>query len=583
MTSTWSKLYSYSAYVKKQINLAMFFSFTNKFFDIAPEILIGLAVDLVVYKDQSSLSYLGVNEPVSQLFVLGLLTFCIWALESLFQFLQGVKWKSVAQVIQHDLRVKAYEHMQNLNLSWFEKQRTGDLQTIINEDVNQLERFFNNEVNEIVQIAASTILIGCIFFYLSPSIAMGTIVPIPVILCIVSYFQKQLEPMYLGVRGKAGILASRLETCISGMPVIKSYVAEKWQLKLLEKDSRAYMDANAKAITMSSAFVPLVRFAVLLGFLLTLVYGGYKTLIGDFHVGAYSVMVFLSQRFLWPFTRLGQVVDNFSRAKAAATRVFAILETSSFAEHNGQKKEKVSGEITFTDLEFSYPETTKPSISQLNLKITDKQFVGIVGPTGSGKSTILKLLMRFYEPSSGSLCIGGKKIENVNLHSLRDSISYVSQDSPLFPGTVADNIAFGSEKDSRKMQNAAEFSESAEFIAELKDGFDTEVGERGQKLSGGQRQRLAIARAIYKDAPIMVFDEATSAVDNDTELAIQKSLMKIAHNKTMIVVAHRLSTIRHADHIYVVDKGQIRESGTHEELLTKTGIYHKLWQLQIGN
>lgn len=295
-------------------------------------------------------------------------------------------------------------------------------------------------------------------------------------------------------------------------------------------------------------------------------------------------MVYIVQSLLWPFTGLSEIMDEYQRAMASVRRVMGLLDTTITIPHGDRSLlfNQVRGDVQFDDITFAY-NRRHPVLKHLSLYVPAGATIGIVGATGSGKSTLVKLLLRFYEVQSGRILLDGIDIRDLNLFDLRQCIGWVSQDVFLFHGTVADNIRYGSfDASQEQIVQAAKLAEAHEFIVQLPQGYNTIVGERGQKLSGGQRQRLAIARAILKDPPILVLDEATSAVDNETEAAIQKSLAKITQNRTTIAIAHRLSTIRHGHCIYVMDQGQIVEQGTHKELLALNGIYAGLWHVQSG-
>ncbi len=581
-----ARLYKYTDQSQRDMKLATLYSFLNKLFDIAPELLIGVAVDLVVRKQDSLIASFGLQSPMEQLGVLALLTFSIWSFESLFQYLYSVKWKNIAQKLQHILRLDSYKHLQSLDMSWLEKNRIGNLQTVINDDINQLERFIDTGLNDIIQILSSTVLIGAIFFYLQPLLASCSLFPIPFIIWGVWFFRKQIEPRYTKVRECAGVLGSRIQSNILGMSVIKSYGAEDYQLAKLMVDSRQYQEANKSAIRVSSAFIPVIRVVILAGFLITLIGGGWMTISGTLPVGSYSAMVFLTQRFLWPFTHLGQMIDNFSRAQASAKRVFQLLDTPSEITTKlsfSPMDKPTRGEITFQKVSFAYQE--KPILKKIQMKIPTGSRVALVGSSGGGKSTLVKLLIRFYDPIEGHITLDGKPIKDLSLQDLRDQISYVSQDAIIFPGTVSENIAFGcSHPQQEKIERAAQMASLHRFISrDLEKGYETQLGERGQKLSGGQRQRLSIARAIYRDAPVVVFDEATSAVDNETEIMILGALENWLRQRTTIMIAHRLSTVVQCDQIYVIEEGNIVEQGTHQELVKKhSSKYSRLWKLQTG-
>lgn len=576
------RLLSYLKSQKSNYLSASFYSILNKLFDIAPEILIGVAVDVIVRQESSWVADLGITNIYSQLFVLGALTLVIWACESITEFIYSVKWRNLSQHIQHSLRLDAYNHIQNLDLSFFEDKSTGNLLSILNDDINQLERFLETGISEIIQTIVSSIAIGFVFFILTPQVAVFAMLPIPFIIFGAFFFQHKLAPRYLDVREKAGLVGSRLANNITGIFTIKSFTAEAFELKQVEKESLSYQDANRKAIRISSMVVPIIRVGVLTGFLSTLLYGGYLTIEGMLEVGSFSILLFLTQRLLWPLTRLAEVTVNYQRAMASTKRVLDLIQEPIRIRQKGKALENVQGDIEFKNVVFAY-QNGFPIVNDVSLKIPAGTTAAFVGTTGSGKTTLIKLLLRFYETNSGDISVDDQKISELDLFDLRRNIGIVSQDIFLFHGTVAENIAYAlPELERDKIIEAAKQAEAHEFIMELPEGYDTIVGERGQKLSGGQRQRLAIARAILKNPPILILDEATSAVDNETELAIQRSLEQIVQGRTTIMIAHRLSTIRKADQIFVLKNGQIKEQGTHDELVKQDEIYGALWSLQTG-
>lgn len=579
------RLFNYAKNYRIDIYLATLYSLLNKFFDILPEVLIGVAVDTVVNRSASIIGKLGIIDPIHQIIFLGILTFFIWCLESLFQYLYSVKWRNLAQNLQHQLRLDAYCHIQGADMRYFEQVSSGYLVSILNDDINQLERFLNDGLNTIIQVIGSTVLIGLIFFALAPKIALFAFVPVPLILFGAYYFQHIIGPRYAKVRQKAGELTSRFSNNIMGISTIKSYTAEEYEIKSLDNQSKDYQQSNFEAIKISSAVTPVIRIAVLMGFLSALVFGGIDTLKGQLAVGSYSVLVFLTQRLLWPFTYLAEITDQYYRAMASADRVLNLLSVPIHIKSGEHKPTelKLKGEVKFEHVKFAYdPQTI--ILHDLNLTISAGSSVAFVGSTGSGKSTLVKLLMRFYDPILGEIKIDGHNIKTFDLNYLRQHIGYVGQEVFLFDGTIAENIAYGSFfASSADIQQAATLAEAHDFIMQLPDGYQTRIGERGQRLSGGQRQRLSIARAILKNPPILILDEATSAIDNETEAAIQRSLSHIVVGRTTIIIAHRLSTVRQVDQIYVLENGRIIEAGQHEELVSKKGQYADLWALQTGS
>jgi len=559
-------------------------SILNKIFDLAPPALIGAAVDVVVEQQDSLLARLGIQDVFWQLVALSLLSLVVWGLESAFEYAYARLWRNLAQTMQHELRLDAYTHLQNLELAYFEERSTGGLMSILSDDINQLERFLDIGANEIIQVITTVIVIGAAFFILAPSVAGMAMLPMPFILLGSIAFQKLLAPRYALVREKVSLLNGQLANNLAGIVTIKSFTAEAYERERINRESWAYRQANRDAIALSAAFVPLIRIVILAGFVAILLLGGLEAVAGRLSVGTYSVLVFLTQRLLWPLTRLGETLDQYQRAMASTRRVMSVLDTP-IAIRSGDRAlplAQVRGQVDFEQVGFHYY-PSKPLLANLSLHVPAGQTIAIVGATGSGKSTLVKLLLRLYEIQSGTIRLDGIDIRELRLADLRRAIGLVSQDVFLFHGTVAENIrygSFGAELD--EVITAAKIAEVHEFIVALPQGYDTIVGERGQKLSGGQRQRLAIARAVLKDPPILILDEATSAVDNETEAAIQRSLAKITANRTTIAIAHRLSTIRQADCIYVMERGQVVEQGQHPELLALGGIYADLWQIQLG-
>lgn len=586
-SSSWqalARLLQYARGYRSRIIAACSCSVINKLFDIAPEILIGIAIDVVVNREDSFVAALGFTSAREQILVLGVLTFVIWAGESLFEYLHLILWRNLGQRLQSDLRQDAYGALQKHDMAFFESRSSGELVSILNDDVNQLERFLDGGANDLVQVVVSVVAVGAVFFYISPLIALLAFTPMPVIIWGAFYFQRKATPLYASVRGRVGSLASRLANNIGGMATIKSFTAERYEAERLRSESDAYVEANRQAIAVSSAFVPIIRMAILAGFLLTFIVGGLQALEGSLNVGAYGVLVFLTQRLLWPLTRLAQTVDLFERAMASTRRVLDLMAVQPGVVDTGTLllPDNTKGEVAFNNVSFVYPDSNA-GINAISLTAHAGQTLALVGATGSGKSTLVKMLLRFHAAESGRITIDGIDIKDVSLQSLRHAIGLVSQDVFLFEGTIRDNIAYGRRDASgEEIEKAARQAEAWEFIQRLPLGMDTLIGERGVKLSGGQRQRLSLARALLKDPAILVLDEATSAVDNETEAAIQLSLASIARNRTLIVIAHRLSTIVNADQILVLEQGKIVEQGTHKKLISRNGLYAAQWRVQTG-
>jgi len=584
-SSPFKRLLTYLKRWQYKVILASVYSSLNKIFDIAPEVLIGIAVDLVVKKNDSFVASLGFESINAQVIFLGAVTFIIWALESLFEYLYMIQWRGLAQNVEHDLRVSAYDHTQRLDLDWHEKQSTGNITSILNDDINQLERFLNNGVNQMIQVTISTVIIGLIFFYISPLIASIAIIPVPLIFVIGVFFQRKLSPRYKKIREKVGALNATIMNNFINIFVIKSFLTFDTERESIQNRSQDYQSDNMDAIAISSAFNPLIRMGVLAGFLGTMLIGSYMALNGTIEVGSYSVLVFLTQRFLWPFTSLSTLIDDFERSMASCSRIFDLMSTESKIVNINDpiRPTELKCDIRFEKVSFSY-DTKTHLFNELSMEIPFGSSIGIVGDTGSGKTTIAKLLLRLYEPNEGKIYLGQNNINELDIDYLRAKIGIVSQESFLFNSSIRDNICYGLSDHSHKdLELAARQSQSYEFIEKLPNGFDTIIGERGQTISGGQRQRIAIARTLMRKPDVIIFDEATSSVDNRTEELIQRALFTISEGRTSIIIAHRLSTIRNCSNILVLKDGIIVEEGTHDSLVSDSSTYYStLWNIQTG-
>jgi len=575
-------LFVYSQQQKTKAKRGIIYSILNKLFDLAPPVLIGVAIDIVVEGNESFLASLGIPDRRRQLVILAILTFIIWGLESLFDYLSAVTWRGISQDIEHSLRTETFENVLSLDMKYFENKSSGRLMAILNDDVNQLERFLDTGANKLLQTATTVIVIGGTFLYISPLIATFAFIPIPIIIFGSFKFTSTIASRYERIRETIETLNSNLSNSISGILNVKSFTRESKELERIETSSNEVRSSNYHAIKLSAAFIPIIRVAILFGFTATLLIGGFLALDGEIKVATYSVLLFITQRLLWPLTELGDTFDLYQRAMASFNRIFSLKNESSEIGNGNIKFNNLENKIELNDVSFSYVDNFNV-LDNVDLTINAGQTTAIVGSTGSGKSTLIKLLLRLYEINNGSISYDSNSLKDIELSSLREKIGLVSQDVFLFEGTVIENIAYGDLNASEaEVWNAAQKSEADEFINNLPQKEKTIVGERGQKLSGGQRQRISIARAILKNPDILILDEATSSVDNETEAAIQRSLDILKKDRTVIVIAHRLSTVRNADIIYVLENGSVVESGSHESLLDNKGVYSKLWSVQTG-
>ena len=470
-------------------------------------------------------------------------------------------------------------------MGWFDERQKGDILAILNDDINQLERFLDKGANDLLQVSTTVIVVGAVFIAISWQVALFAVLPIPLIVWGSFRYQRSLEPRYAEVRKAAGAMNALLENDLSGMSTIQSFTAEDREIKRVEDLSNIYRESNRQAIRLSAAFTPLIRMAILCGFTATLLLGGWMTLENELAVGAYSVLVFMTQRLLWPLTRLGETFDLYQRAMASSTRVLDVLTSpTEVAQGDFTPGDSAieSSSVVFENVDFSYS-GREPVFTGLNLELRAGETVGVVGSTGAGKTTLIRLLLRFAEPTSGTILWADRPLPEWSLSRLRSSMALVDQHITLFPTTILENIRYGNpEASDDQVHEAAKLAEVSEFVENLPDAWATLVGEGGHRLSGGQRQRLAIARAVLKDAPLLILDEATSAVDNETEAALQRSINKITQQRTAVIIAHRLSTIRNADRILVLENGGIVEDGSHDELVEQGGTYSRMWAVQTG-
>ena len=575
-------LFNYALEQDTKVRRGIIYSVLNKIFDLAPPVLIGIAIDIVVEGSDSFIGNLGYSDRRQQLIILAVLTFIIWGLESAFDYIAAVTWRNISQDIEHSLRTDAFNNVLGLDLAFFENKSSGRLMAILNDDVNQLETFLDNGANRLVQTATTVLVIGGTFLYISPLVAVFAFIPIPIIIFGSLRFTNRIAERYTKIRNDIENLNANLSNSITGILTVKSFNREKKESERITLSSNEVKSANYHAIRLSAAFIPIIRIAILFGFTATLLIGGFLALDGEIKVATYSVMLFITQRLLWPLTELGVIFDSYQKAMASFRRIINLKNTTPTIDNGNEKLTSFNKKIEISNLNFEYVKNF-PVLNDISIDINKGQTTAIVGSTGSGKSTLIKLILRLYDSTSGEIKFDGKNIRDLELDSLRNKIGLVSQDIFLFEGTVFENIAYGNlDAKDEEVWEAAKLSESDKFINLLPNKENTIVGERGQKLSGGQRQRISIARAILKNPEILILDEATSAVDNETEAAIQRSINTLKEGRTVIAIAHRLSTIRNAEIIYVLEEGKVVESGNHESLLETNGVYSKLWSVQTG-
>jgi ATP-binding cassette subfamily B protein len=571
-------------------------SIAARVLDLVPAIMLGYAVDALTAEEQRSFlpflpeSLRPATEQAELYWAVAIIALA-FLVGAAFHWLRNWGWNSFSQHIQHAVRTDTYDKMQRLNMDFFATKQTGEMMSILSNDVNRLERFLNDGMNSMFRLSVMVLAIGAVLFTYNWQLALITMLPVPVIAWFTYKFVKAIQPKYADVRSSVGRLNSRLENNLGGIQVIKTSNTESYESERVDGVSQGYFDANWGAITIRIKFFPALRIISGVGFVLTFLVGGYWVLVGPpplmsgtLSPGEFVVFIQLSQQFVWPMAQFGQIINMYQRARASSERIFGLMNEPSRIEENpdARQLDVDEGRVEYDHVTFGYNEA-ETIVEDISFDVDGGDTLALVGPTGAGKSTVLKLLLRMYDVNGGEICIDDTDISEVTLPSLRQHIGYVSQDTFLFYGTVVENIKYGTfDADEEDVVEAAKAAEAHEFIQNLPDGYDTKVGERGVKLSGGQRQRIDIARAILKDPEILVLDEATSDVDTETEMLIQRSLDRLTEDRTTFAIAHRLSTIKDADQIVVLDDGRVVERGTHEELLRAEGLYANLWGVQAG-
>jgi ATP-binding cassette subfamily B protein len=577
--------------------MGLFGSVAARILDLLPPLLLGIAIDSIFLNQRAfdlpliPQAWLPSTTMGQFWFTIGTIAFAFFG-GSGFHWVRNYGWNAFAQNIQHSVRTDTYDKMQRLNMNFFAEKQTGEMMSILSNDVNRLERFLNDGMNSAFRLSVMVVGIAGILLWLNPRLALITLLPIPIIAVTTWKFIDVIQPKYATVRKTVGHLNSRLENNLGGIKVIKTFNTESFESERVDDVSMEYYDANWDAINTRIKFFPALRVIAGVGFVITFMVGGlwvlgsapvWLTAGATLGVGTFTSFILYTQRFIWPMAQFGSIINMYQRARASSARLFGLMDTPSriVEDPNAEELTVTDGHVEYDHVSFGYDEET--IVEDINFEVPGGDTLALVGPTGAGKSTVLKLLLRMYDVDEGAIRIDDQDIRDVTIPSLRQSLGYVSQDTFMFYGTVADNIEYGTfGADHEQVVEAAKAAEAHDFIMNLPDGYETEIGERGVKLSGGQRQRLSIARAILKDPELLILDEATSDVDTETEMLIQRSIDKLTEDRTTFAIAHRLSTIKDADQIIVLEGGQIVERGTHEELIQDDGLYAHLWGVQAG-
>ena len=558
-----------------------------RFFDLMPFVAIGLAVD---YFTGGGLS----GPDIVQNFVTsfggdpaigyGVLIFLGFFFLAIFQGISEYSWQTLGYKIQHDLRMDATKSLIAMEASYYDMRQTGQIMSVLSSDVNQLEDVVSDSSTSIIRIVVTFLTAFLILVLMSWKLAIILFGPIILIVPIVYWFSTSVQRKYRKQRESTGDITAVLENLISGIAVVQAYNAEKWEANRVDRESGAYRDQAIGASQDRNRFIPMIYVVAGIAFGLLVTAGGWLAKEGEITTGQLVTFLLISTRMTMPMFIFGILVNQLQRGEAAARRVFDMidLEPTIIDKPDATELQGPIESIQFEDVHFTYPNTETPVLNGISFNVDAGGFIGIMGHTGAGKSTILKILLRYYEPNRGRVLINGIDIQDLTLESVRNHLGFVSQDPFLFYGTVRDNVVYARSASDEELHEALDLAGASEFVSEMEDTIDTMVGDRGVKLSGGQRARISLARALLKSPTLLVLDEASSALDAETEKRIQANLLETGGSRTTIAVAHRLSTIRNADEILSMVDGVVVERGTHIELVENNGVYASQWAIQTG-
>ena len=564
-----------------------------RFADLLPFVFIGFAVDY--YSGASTEGFFGGFRDFldNSLFPIvsdnlaygyGILIFLGFASLAIFQGISEYCWQTLGYKVQHDLRLDATKSLIDMEASYYDLRQTGQLMSVLSADVNQLEDVISDSSTSIIRIVVTFGTAFLILILMSWKLAAVLFAPLLLIIPLVYLFSTRVQRKYRQQRESTGDITAVLENVISGIAVVQAYNAQDWEAERVDKESVAYREQAIGASRDRNRYLPGLYAIAGIAFGLLVTVGGYLTKEGDITTGQLVTFLLISTRMTMPMFIFGMLINQLQKGEASARRVFALVDlVPTIADKEDAKVlDGPINSVEFENVTFTYPGTSTKVLANISFKVSAGEFLGVMGHTGAGKTTILKLLMRYYEPQEGRVLVNGIDVQDLTLDSVRAAMGFVSQEPFLFFGSIKQNVAYNREADEDEIMKALEMAGASEFVKEFEEGLETMVGDRGTMLSGGQRARVSLARALLKNPSLLVLDEASSALDAETEKRIQQNLIASGGERTTIAVAHRLSTIRNAEEIISMVDGAIVERGSHESLIANNGVYASQWQIQTG-
>jgi ATP-binding cassette subfamily B protein/subfamily B ATP-binding cassette protein MsbA len=568
---TFKKLKEFYWPYKKYFFLSLFFLLFITSITVVYPIVLQQTIDNVVLADQYELIPYISGIFFVLMFIKGIATFYHQYLGDLF---------GVTSV--YKLREALYDKLQVLSFKYYDNARTGDIMSRLTQDVEGFRFFLSLGFAELLRIVLLILISLSVMFYYSVPLAIVTMAAMPFLALVVYRFDKRVHPAFRKIRKSMGQLNTRVQENISGMNTVKSLSREDFEIDRFSSSNDHYRQKYLNTAKIWSRYFPLMEFIGNVCAVALLAYGGYLVISGGLTPGALVAFFSLVWYILGPLMNLGFIINLFSQAKASAERLLEILDAKEdIVEKENAISQPITGHVTFNDVTLTYTEDDDAALKNISFDAPPGKVIGLIGATGAGKTSITQLITRFYEPEKGEVLVDGNPVAEYDLKVLRNGIGFVLQEPFLFSTTIKENIAYGNpEASNAQIIDAAKRAQAHEFIMEMPKGYDTMLGERGMGLSGGQKQRIAIARAICINPSILVLDDATSAVDMETEFKIQKALKEVMKGRTSFIIAHRISSLKHADEILVLEEGSIAERGTHEELIHNNGTYERIYNIQ---